>query len=444
MRDSVAVQRYLQRHIETGLPCHSFTEYYWEQVLVLPACREAPALLEQLRRLPQGKSRTLVILVLNRPDSDGDTQANAELRDAIHGSPLPRAVRGTVPVLCLNPHTDLYLLDMETVYGPTPAAHGVGLVRKTGCDLALQWMVAGGINGQWLCSIDADSILPPDYFQQLSSAAVPAVAAVFPFRHVPGGDQACDTATALYELRLHYYVLGLQYAGSPYAYHTLGSCLAIRADAYTQVRGFPKRAGAEDFYVLNKLAKVGPIARLSGNCIQLRSRSSARVPFGTGPAVQAILDRTDPGAATLFYHPYCFMALRALLASLPELANTPDQDIAPLLRRHGLDETLAAQSHRALTAQGVHAALVHCQKQSTSSAQFQRQFHQWFDALRTLKFIHALRDAGWPQQSLTHLSTLRPNLWPATTAEPLHDIEQLRAAIGQHWHWQFASAAEFR
>jgi len=418
MRDSIALQRYLQRHIETGLPRHSFSVAHWHYVLVLPAYREAPALLERLAQLPAGKGRTLVILVLNRPDSDSDAQANAGLREVLQGQYLQREVRDAVPVHCLNSHTDLHLHDMETLYGPTPAARGVGLARKTGCDLALQWMVAGGISGQWLCSTDADATLPPDYFEQLDRAAPDAVGAVFPFRHVPGADVACDTATALYELRLHHYVLGLEYADSPYAFHTLGSCLAIKASTYAQVRGFPQRAGAEDFYLLNKLAKLGPIARLHGHCIELQSRRSSRVPFGTGPAVAAILATGQPNEAAIFYHPRCFVALGALLASLPELAQTPDQDLFRLLAKHALDDTLANQARVALTAQGIEKALVHCQRQSTTSAQFQRQFHQWFDALRTLKFIHALRDAGWPQQTLAQLHGLQPRLCPAATEVP--------------------------
>jgi hypothetical protein len=421
MRDAVALQRYLQRHTEAGLPHHSFTASQWQQVLVLPAYRESPALLQALVRLHPGQGRTLVIVVLNRPDSDDDMQANAELRAAIVESPLPRATRGSVLIQCLNPHTDLYLLEMETLYGPTPAAHGVGLARKTGCDLALQWMAAGGISGAWLYSTDADAALPADYFEQLGCAPANAVAAVFPFRHVPGVEPACDTATALYELRLRHYVLGLEYAGSPYAYHTLGSCLAIRASAYAHVRGFPKRAGAEDFYLLNKLAKIGPIARLSGSPIQLQSRRSSRVPFGTGPAVEAILASAQPHKAALFYHPCCFEALRALLACLPELARAPEQNIAQLLLKHGLNQTVAAQAQQALAALGIQSAIAHCQRQSTSSDQFQRQFHQWFDAFRTLKFIHAIRDAGWPQQSLTQLDTLQPQLGPTAT-ELTHGI----------------------
>lgn len=433
IRAGVALQRYLQRHAETGPPGIHFDAPRWQQVLVLPAYRESPDLVERLRALPQGRGRTLVIVVLNRPDSDTDPQANAALRAALTAASPPRGTQAELPVLAVNAYTDLYLHDLEMLCGPTSAAHGVGLARKAGADLALRWMHGGGISGQWLCSTDADAALPPDYFTQLDAQATDAAAAVFPFRHVPGGDARCDAATALYELRLHHYVLGLEYAGSPYAYHTLGSSLAIRADAYAQVRGFPRRAGGEDFYVLNKLAKVGPIARLRGRCIALQSRHSGRVPFGTGPAVQAIAAAGEPGDYALFYHPACFAALRAVLDAVPALATATD--IAPLLRERGLGPDLARHACAALDAQGITAALQHCRQHGKSAAQFARQFHQWFDGFRTLKFIHAVRDAGWAQQSLPALAALSPDLWPHAGPPP-HDVEQLRATIRQYRDWR--------
>lgn len=448
MRDTVALSRYLQRHTETGLPSHSFTQPHWHQVLVVPAYREAPALVQQLTELPRSEGRTLVILVLNRPDSDGDLQANAALRGALAHSNLPRARREAVSVYCLNPKADLYLYDMEMRSGPTPASQGVGLARKTGCDLALQWMAAGAISGQWLCSTDADATLPQAYFTQLDGAPSDAVAAVFPFRHLGGTDEDCNGATALYELRLHHYVLGLQYAGSPYALHTLGSSLAIRSRAYAHVHGFPKRAGAEDFYLLNKLTKLGPVARLQGQCIELQARRSARVPFGTGPAVAAIMASEQPRETALFYHPQCFAALAALFAILPALAEAPAQDIAALMRASGQLEaknnlpqmgstTLATRAQTALDTLGIASALDHCQRQATTPEQFERQFHQWFDGFRTLKFIHALRDTGLPLCSLADLGDLAPQLWPGEKSTTgAHDTRQLQQAILQHWGWQ--------
>jgi hypothetical protein len=390
-----------------------------------------------------------VILVLNRPDADPDSQANALLRAAVGELAIASEQPDEPLIYSLNTHTDLYLHDMENPDGPIPggpllggplladtipAAQGVGLARKTGCDIALKWMSEGAINGEWIHSTDADAVLPQDYFQQLDSGNQQAVAAVYPFRHIPGADHNCDEATALYELRLHHYVLGLEYAGSPYAYHTLGSCLAVKAGAYAQVRGFGKRAGGEDFYLLNKLAKLGAVVKLTGKCIELQSRHSRRVPFGTGPAVEKIAGNEHPEELPLFYHPLCFAALRALLTVIPDLQHTDAKDLSGLLGRRGLERSLAQASSEAIDAMGLEAALTHCRRQGKNPEQFLRQFHQWFDAFRSLKFIHAIRDAGWPQQSLPQLVSLQPQLWPAGERGP-RDVEGLRKAVSQHWGW---------
>jgi hypothetical protein len=41
-------------------------------------------------------------------------------------------------------------------------------------------------------------------------------------------------------------------------------------------------------------------------------------------------------------------------------------------------------------------AVEHAFRQSKNPDQFKRQVHTWFDALRTLKLIHALRDLSLP------------------------------------------------
>ena len=435
MPDSVAWQRYLQRHIETNLPDCSNTTSRWHRALVIPVYRESATLLQQLYALPGGQGRSLVILVLNRPDSDPDQQANAPLRGAIAELASSAMLEEHTPLYRLNDHADLYVHDMEQPGGPVAAAQGVGLARKTGCDIALKWMSAGVIDGPWICCTDADATLPQDYFTRLDDASAEVVAATFPFRHVDTQEQSCNAATALYELRLHHYVLGLEYAGSPYAYHSLGSCLAVKADAYVQVRGFPKRAGAEDFYLLNKLAKLGNVARLQGKCIELQTRYSTRVPFGTGPAVASIAGSKQQTEIPLFYHPQCFQALRALLEVTPALRQSTSAQLFQLLRAQGLDEALAPVCCAQLDSMGLDAALAHCRRQGKSPEQFLRQFHQWFDAFHSLKFIHGIRDAGWPQQSLNALAAAHPQLWPGNDGPPVA-IENLRRSIRRHWGWQ--------
>jgi hypothetical protein len=234
----------------------------------------------------------------------------------------------------------------------------------------------------------------------------------------------------LYELRLHHYVLGLQFAKSPYAYHTLGSCIAIKTQQYAQVRGYPKRSGGEDFYVLNKLAKVGSIAALDGECIAIASRRSHRVPFGTGPAVERIITEND---VKIFYHPECFESLRALLAMVPRLRECALEEFIPLLISQGLTPDLALLTFQALDKMNISKAVAHCLQHGKKEVQFVGQFNQWFDGFRTLKFIHAIRDGRGGMMCLEELLKVQPALLPSsnsttTEVEPL--LRKLRKEFG--------------
>ena len=86
------------------------------------------------------------------------------------------------------------------------------------------------------------------------------------------GDDNIYAATKRYEQALTYYVEQLQQAGSPYAFHTLGSCIATPLSYYCHARGFPKKSGGEDFYLLNKLAKLGKILTVDSCILQIESR----------------------------------------------------------------------------------------------------------------------------------------------------------------------------
>jgi len=434
MKKDVALKRYLERHIEPGLPDAPDRGGRWQNVLVVPAYDESPELLDTFSRLT-GSDPTLIILVLNRPDSDPDTQINSALRNAVKSLPsCIEDVKNGIAVHHLCNSVELFCHDLEQLNGPGPAAQGVGLARKVGCDIALLWQSQGAISSEWICCTDADARLPSNYFSRLEQCNKATAAAVYPFAHIPGDSDEINRATALYELRLHHYVLGLQYAESPYAYHTLGSCIAVRCLRYAQVRGYPKRSGGEDFYLLNKLAKLAPVVSLDGECISLQSRASQRVPFGTGPATEQIISEGAGNDSVLFYHPHCFEALRAFLAVAGRFKIIPLQNLSQFLVEEGLSSALGKAAENTLLTMGLEAAIKHCREHGKSTGQFLRQFHQWFDGFRTLKFIHAIRDKGWPMQNLQGLGKLQPQLFPTAIEAPL-DIESIRASIRDEWHW---------
>jgi hypothetical protein len=230
----------------------------------------------------------------------------------------------------------------------------------------------GLIESAWIHTTDADAELPAEHFDRVANLAPGA--AVAPFRHVRGGDAATHEATLRYELSLRYYVLGLRSAASPYAFHTIGSLLSVAASSYANVRGFPRRQAGEDFYMLNKLAKLGPVHRLAGAPVRIRSRRSTRAPFGTGPAVVALL----AGKPHEVYDPRVFEVLGEVLRALA---------IAPSLP----SELLLANPELASWHEGARQL-----EQGYPAEQLRMRVHEHFDGFRTLKLIHAL-SARWPK-----------------------------------------------
>jgi hypothetical protein len=166
--------------------------------------------------------------------------------------------------------------------------------------------------------------------------------------------------------------------------------IAVHAQAYAAVRGFPKRAAGEDFYLLNKLAKIGPVVTLSGEPVQIRGRLSERVPFGTGASLQKICVQLEAGQPYRVYAPQVFEALRIWLDALRAFSEAPELErlrervrTPPVPLRSALYETLEGQ--------GAFQAAASAAEQ-VSGARLLRRLMEWNDAFRTLKLIHALRD----------------------------------------------------
>lgn len=397
-----AVDQYLERHAE---PEASLADHLgsFGHAIVLPACGEGDDLVKALSSVPAGSlGEVLVVLVVNGRSNcparvhERNSEVPQRLRDAFGGrdeqlftDPPARLVR--------FPRGRILLVDRASPARWLPDDQGVGLARKLGADLCLRLCAAGRLASPFIHSTDADVELPPDYLVRPELAQTPRPAAlVYPFVHRPEDDAALAEAIALYEISLRYYVLGLAYAGSPYAYHTIGSTLAVDAASYAMVRGFPKRTAGEDFYLLSKLAKVGSIARLRGAPIVVRGRPSDRVPFGTGPAVRRI---AEMGADRfVLYDPSLFEYLQAWLAALSAMVPGKGDALGLLARescgRRGLEpERLIA----AVETLGAIDAVVRAASESKDGEGLRRRLSTWFDAFRTLKLLHALQGAGLPK-----------------------------------------------
>lgn len=415
-----ALDKYLADWAEPETRVAELLDGDWEQVIVVPSCNESAQSLAGLER-PSRRVATLAIVVVNGRD-EHPIQVHAANESML--AELGANARELAPGVFLRRGApDLLVIDRASPGRRLPVGQGVGLSRKLGCDLALA--LRDRIRSRWIHSTDADATLPDDYFA--ADAGPTATGMVRPFVH-RGDDPVLRDATWRHEIWLRYYVLALDWAGSPYAFHTIGSCLSIDGEAYAAVRGFPRLQGGEDFYLLNKLAKLGTIHRHEGTPIEIAARKSDRVPFGTGPAVARLL-RTSEGPGV--YAPEIFVALRAWHRLLDRVIAEGSWDESPLAE---LEPELHRTLIEGLDALGARVALRDLVDRHGGET-LRVQVWGWFDAFRTLKLVHGLRSAGFADRPWREVLDRAP-FTPQAGEDPVEIVRERLAAAERGRHGQ--------
>ncbi len=266
---------------------------------------------------------------------------------------------------------------------------GVGLARKIGMDLALEVFNYKSIRKKILICLDADCIVEKNYLKEIidSFNQKNYNAACIYYEHILPENKEEKLAIICYELFLRYYVAGLKYAGSHYAYQTIGSTIVCDAESYCKAGGMNKRKAGEDFYFLEKLAKVTSVHQINTTTVYPSSRISLRVPFGTGKQINKFLQ--DSEKEYYLYHPESFNILKNWLEIFHSV-NKIDENY--YLKEA---EKIHILLKEFLIMNSFDKAMKNIFKNSKNDKQIQKQKLFWFDAFRTLKLIHYLRDAGF-------------------------------------------------
>lgn len=410
---SKAAARYLTRRaLPDAWPLETKSIADIRQVVVIPALAESERLFLTLDDLANcdahSIAETLVICVVNNkndaaPDIVRDNQETLARLKAYAAQDRLR----------------LAYVDAASPGCELPPKTGVGMARKIGMDWAVA--VLGGTAEGVICSLDADTRVRPDYLAAISQSfdRRQLWGASIHYEHPLDVDPETRGAITRYELFLRYYVLGLRFAGSPYAFHTVGSAMACRAEAYVAVSGMNKRQAGEDFYFLNELAKTGGVRPLASTTVYPSPRASQRVPFGTGARITRYLAQPEEGFAS--YHPASFDVLRQWLKAMQE---GPDSSGGKMLAEA---KAIALPLWDYLTSQKFEDAWDRMRANARDEASFAAQTHRWFDAFRTLKCIHCLRDAKYGeldlcaavQDILEHSTIPKPQGRPSTREQ--HD-----------------------
>jgi len=268
------------------------------------------------------------------------------------------------------------------------------MARKIGMDAALRVLENSVNEPRLIICLDADTIVRPDYLTSVRTAmsSRKAQTGIVFYEHRMPADETGKRAICLYEIFLRYWVLGLKYARSPFAFHSIGSTIVATADAYLAVRGMNRREAGEDFYFLNKLAKIGPIRRIHETIVYPSARVSARVPFGTGAAVGKISG--DESSGHDLYDPRVFFILKKWIDMMQQSFSLSETWI--LERARDIDPGLESF----LTLRGFPSVWPKIRRNVKDQKTCERHFHGWFDGFETLKLVNFLTREFYPRVSM--------------------------------------------
>ncbi len=265
-----------------------------------------------------------------------------------------------------------------------PKKHaGVGLARKIGMDEALNRFKTINHNGIIVC-FDADSLCETNYFTEIIETFnkfPKANGASIHFEHPTQGDeypQEIYDAIIDYELHLRYYKNAVQFTGTPFSYHTIGSSMAVKAESYAKQGGMNKRKAGEDFYFLNKIIQLGNFIEINSTKVIPSPRVSDRVPFGTGKAVGDILSNNVPD-----YLSYSFDAFIVLKKFF---------DTIPLSYQQNNFEQLPTSIQDFIGQKNYTEIIEEIKKNTSNITSYTQRFYNVFDSFWILKFVHYYRD----------------------------------------------------
>lgn len=271
------------------------------------------------------------------------------------------------------------------IFEKLPRKHaGVGLARKIGMDLSIRHFLKTNTPEGVIISLDADCKVSPNFLTNIELSYQKnekLCCTIQNFHHLPeNGNQELENAIRQYEAHIHYFSNSLRFIGFPYYCHTIGSAFSVSAKAYVKTGGMGRQQGGEDFYFLQKVFALEQTKFLNDVYVFPLARCSDRIPFGTGPVLQKILD--NPDGKMMSYSFESFLQLKHLF------------DLKEFFYQHDADEIekKILNLHPAVTQFCFESNVMHeiedCKNNSASLHSFEKRFFHHFNAFKIIKFLN--------------------------------------------------------
>lgn len=374
-----AVQHYLSQRLLGPARVQTTPASDLRLVITIP-CHDEPDIATTMRALANCEALTVgsveVLILINAA-----VQAAAKVQQRNHHC-YTSALR--LAEHLSNDHLHIHVLLDNALTGKHV---GVGLARKLLMDEALQRLDYVNATTGVIAAMDADCVCDQNYLKTVDAAFSNSdLAGVsINFEH-PLDDPHTRDAIAHYELFLRHYRLGLLYARSTHAFHTIGSSMAVRAQDYAALGGMNRRQAGEDFYFLQKFMDTGRFAALNTTTVRPSARESHRVPFGTGAAIHRAIHQQRTMA---LYHPDIFADLRRFFEHANVMYSQTNE------WRQQLPPALVSF----LDGQGFTSHLGEIRANVASSHAFEKRLRLWMNGFRCMKYTRFATTEMYPPVS---------------------------------------------
>lgn len=387
---------YMQKHSNPKWQAELADDRKFNNILIIPAIQEYDNIRKLINSICENDQKyfaeSLVLFVTNNTISSSNIIKNDNLQSLkFLRSVIEKDGKEELIYKINSTGLNIGLVDAATGDLELPEKDGgVGLARKIGMDLALSLFDYSNTSKKIMVCLDADCIVEKNYISTIveyfNQGKISA--AHIQFEHIIPEGREEKLAIICYEIFLRYYVVGLSYAGSPYSFLSVGSTMICDYETYIKVGGMNKRKAAEDFYFMEKLAKITEIKKIDATKVYPSGRISNRVPFGTGQRVNRFIAGEHEE-----YYVYSLKSFEILkqwndIFLYGESLSSEDYLNKAKIISTTLYDYLILNSFKENWDKILSA--------SKTKEQIHKQKITWFDGFKTLKLIHYLRDNGHP------------------------------------------------
>ena len=351
------------------------TDFAADIVVVIP-CLNEPNLnitLQSLCDCDKTKSNIVILTVFNTSVRSSENEIEQNRKSFLEINEFA------------NSHETSALKFFAVIFENLPRKHaGVGLARKIGMDIAVKHFLDTQNPNGIIVSLDADCTVSKNFFSEIEKSYKKAKRVNCTIHNFHHRVETCypqlENPIRQYEKYIRYFSRQLQEIGFPYYHHTIGSTFSVLADAYVRVGGMGRQQGGEDFYFLQKIFALDYAKELKDVYVYPMARFSDRVPFGTGPSLQKIID--EPDKQLNVYSRQSFQELKRLFTMKDEFFKQDKNFIKKKI----------AELHPSIIQFIKETDFIDniedCNKNAATLETFRKRFFHHFNAFKVIKFLN--------------------------------------------------------